>query len=98
MQIGYVNGKVAGFNLSFIKENIPIFSLDKFGNIGDLYVKKEFRGLGISTKFKNNAFKWFKSKGLKYASIQLWDKNKNAHNIYRKWGFEDSQIIMRRKL
>ena len=98
VQIAYVNDKIAGFNLSFVKENIPIFSLDKFGNIGDLYVKKEFRGLGISSKFKNNAFKWFKKIGLKYATIQVWKKNIKSHEIYENWGFEDVQIIMRKKL
>lgn len=98
VQIGYVDNKIAGFNLSFVKDNIPVFSLEKIGNIGDLYVKKEFRGLGISSKFKNNAIKWFKKKGLNYASIQVWDKNIKSKEIYKNWGFEDVHIEMRKKI
>ena len=98
VQLAYVDDKLAGFNFSHITENIPIFSIEKFGTIGDLFIKKEFRGLKISSEFKNNAIKWFKSRKIKYISIQVWNNNEKAHNIYKKWGFYDINTQMRKKL
>lgn len=96
--IAFVDDTSAGYNLNFIKSNIPIFTLEKTGHIGDLFVKKEFRGLKISSKFKNLAFIWFKSKKVKYASLQVWHQNEYAHNIYRNWGFIDMHVEMRKKI
>jgi GNAT superfamily N-acetyltransferase len=30
-----------------------------------VYIQEEYRGNGISSKLKDEAFKWFKSKGIK---------------------------------
>ncbi|MEW6295223.1 MAG: GNAT family N-acetyltransferase [Candidatus Diapherotrites archaeon] len=93
-----MDGMPAGYTLIFIKENIPIYKLEKFGYISDLFVKKEFRGKNISSKLKEKAIEWFKKKGLKHASIALWSDNTKAHSIYKKWGFFDQHIEMRKKL
>jgi len=98
IHIAEVDGKPVGYSLSFIKNTIPIFKMKKIGYISDLFVKKEFRGMGISTKLKDEAIKWFKKKGMKHASIMVYTDNKFAHSIYKKWGFFDFHLEMRKKI
>ncbi len=63
--------------------------------MSDLYVKKGFRGMGIASAFKKEAFRWFRKKGVKYASIMFFVGNERAHKIYNKWGFFDFHMEMR---
>jgi ribosomal protein S18 acetylase RimI-like enzyme len=98
VQLAFVDGKVAGYNLNYIQSSNPVFVIDKTGYISDLFVKKEYRGLGISTRFKENAFKFFKKKGLEYASIKVWNANNDAHKIYKNWGFAELHVEMRKRL
>lgn len=89
---------IAGYILVLIKDEIPIFKLKKIGYISDLYVKREFRGLKISSKLKDEAISWLKRKGLKHVSIGLYIDNEFAHSVYKKWGFFDYKLEMRRKM
>ena len=98
VDIAEVNEEIAGYSLSFIKNIPPVYNLDRIGHISDLYVKKKFRGKGISTMLKDESFRFFKRKGLKYVSIMVQRQNNDAHSIYKKWGFFDFHIDMRRKL
>ena len=45
--------KIAGYLITIIKKNIPIFKLEKLAEITDLYIKEEFRGKGISNKLRD---------------------------------------------
>ena len=92
------DGKIIGYCLCRIKRNIPIFKVTHLGHIGDLYVKKEYRKLGISSMFKNEALKWFKSKGIKYSSIMVSPENSRARGIYKKWGFTDYHLELRKRI
>ncbi len=96
--IAEVNGEPIGYNMSHIKPDIPIFEIDKLGLVSDMFVKKRHRGSKISSMFKENAFNWFKKKGVKYASIILHAPNSYAHSVYKNWGFIDHKIEMRKKL
>lgn len=98
IQIAFVDKKIAGYNLNYVQSSNPVFVIDKTGYISDLFVKKEYRGLKISSKFKENAFRFFKKKNLNYASIKVWPDNLYAHKIYKKWGFSDIHVEMRKKI
>jgi GNAT superfamily N-acetyltransferase len=91
-------GKLVGYNLLGIKNNVPIFRIEKTGHFHDLFVKKEYRGKKISSMLKEEAVKWFKKKGVKYLSIDVYSGNEHAHNIYKKWGFFDYHIGMRKRI
>ncbi|MBU0758417.1 MAG: GNAT family N-acetyltransferase [Nanoarchaeota archaeon] len=90
--------KMVGYSLNFIKDNIPVFAVEKIGHISDLYVAPEFRGKGISSKFKDMATDWFKKKGMTVASIEVYNENSYAHSIYNKWGFFDSHIELKKMI
>jgi GNAT superfamily N-acetyltransferase len=94
--IAEVDGRAAGYCLAYIKENIPVFKLTKLGYISDMFVKKEFRNLRLSSAFKDETLKWFKEKGINHVSLAVNDGNDYARAVYRKWGFEDYHIEMRK--
>jgi len=90
--------KPIGYSLSYIKDNIPIFAIEKIGYLSDLYVDKKYRGKKISSKFKDEVFKWLKKKGIKHVSICAYVNNPLALKIYKKWGFFDYHMELRMKL
>ena len=89
---------LVGYILVFIKDELPIYENKKVGYISDLYVKEQFRHKGISTQLVDKAMGWFKQKKLKFAAIPLYAANKHAYQIYKKYGFMDYKLEMRRKV
>jgi GNAT superfamily N-acetyltransferase len=98
IHVAEAEGKPVGYALSFIKKNNPVYRLERMGHISDLFVIKEYRGLGISSMFKNEAVKWFKRKGVEYISLSVSKENRKAHHIYDRWGFLDYRTEMRMKI
>jgi GNAT superfamily N-acetyltransferase len=92
------DGVPVGYSLNIIKPNIPIFRIRKLGHIGDLYLKPGYRGKGIGTRLRGTVFRWFRKKGIKHTSIAVHPINSVSCSIYRKWGFSDYHLEMRRRL
>ena len=84
--------------LFFLPLGIPIFKTEEFGYISDLYVKKGFRKMKLSSKLYAESKEMVQEKGMKYISIAMYPDNKSAHSIYKHWGFFDYHLDMRRKL
>lgn len=98
VNIAEVGGNPAGYSLTFIKKNIMIFTVGKLGHMSDLFVRDKYRGLGISSLLKEEAFRWLKKKGIAHASIMVNPDNPHARGIYKKWGFMEYHVEMRRKV
>jgi len=90
-----VEGDPVGYCLTRIQSTIPIFIVEKIGFINDLFVRKEFRGMGLSSQLKNETIKWLKKKGITHVSVAVFADNEHARKIYKKWGFLDFQVGMR---
>ena len=86
------NDKPVGYCMSIIKDHIPIYKIDKVGYISDLYVEEKFRGKKISSEFKKRSIEFFKRKGMKCATIEVFHKNDSSYNIYKKWGFTEEHV------
>jgi ribosomal protein S18 acetylase RimI-like enzyme len=82
-----IDEKPVGFSTSIIKKNFPIFQLEKFGYIAAIFVREEFRDWGISSKLKDETFKWLRRKGIKKVSLNVLQNNSQAIKVYEKWGF-----------
>lgn len=98
VHIAEADGKAVGYSLIFIIKKKPYYMIREMGYVADLYVRKEFRGRGISSMFRDEAIKWFKSKGLKHVSIDTSFMNTHAHGIYERWGFLDYTREMRMEI
>lgn len=93
--ISEFNRKPVGHMIISIKKSHPIFNMEYYGRINTVYINQESRGMGISTKLKNEAFKWFKSKKINRVSLNVFPDNKVAINAYQKWGLTLSLLEMR---
>lgn len=96
MHIARDGKKIVGYSLLHIKKNIPVYAIGKRGHFGDLYVKKEYRGRGVSSRFKELGLEWFRKKGLKAAVIGLHWGNTKAKKIYEGWRFVPQQLMLAR--
>lgn len=96
--IAEVKGEPVGFSLTIIQNTIPIFVVEKIGAISDLFIKKHFRGRGLSSQLKNETIKWLKKKDITHVTITVNADNKHAHEIYKEWGFLDFQVVLRRAI
>jgi ribosomal protein S18 acetylase RimI-like enzyme len=96
--IAEAGGVAAGYLIVSIKKNPPVYKIDRMGYIDSLFIRKSFRGAGISSRFKEIAVDWFRKKGLAYMSLNVAPQNAHAHSIYRGWGFDEHQIEMRMKI
>lgn len=90
--------KVIGHLICKIEKRAPIYIFEKMGSPETVFVKKEFRNLGIGRKLMDKANEWFKSKNLHYAYLQVHLKNKNALVLYEKFGFVKERYVMYKKL
>jgi ribosomal protein S18 acetylase RimI-like enzyme len=93
--IAEINEEKIGYLLITIRNNFPFFKLKKYGKLQTIYVKEEYRNKGISSKLKDEAFKWCIKKGIKRISLDVLPNNFNAINIYKKWGFSPYLLEMR---
>jgi GNAT superfamily N-acetyltransferase len=96
--IAEVDGKPAGYVLCNIKENVPVYTIDKLGYIVDMYVAEKYQGLGISSRLKEKAIEWFKHKRIKHVSLVVFYDNDHAHQVYEKWGFFNYSVEMRKDI
>jgi len=83
------DNKIIGYLCGIIEENL----YEKFGDLGEIFVKKEFRRKGISTKLKDKFIEFLKSKGITLCRIEVNPDNP-AQEVYRKWGFKIDKFRM----
>jgi len=92
-----IDSQLVGFSKIQINHNFPIFRTEIIGRITDLYVRKEFRNMSISSELCKSAINWAKDRGAQYISAGLFKENALAHLIYERMGFFDFHVEMRRK-
>ncbi len=90
-----LNGaEIVGSGYGLIKENKSHFAEKKFGHVGFMYVKSEFRGQGISSLVLDAIFNWFKAHNIRETRLQVYPNNHNAIKAYEKVGFKKNLIEM----
>lgn len=87
--VAELDGEVVGTVSGWINNHKNSLFEDKckIGTFGYLVVKKEFQNKGISSKLKNEIFKWFKSRKCDFVTLEV-NKNNPAKKIYEKWKFK----------
>ena len=85
MKVALIDGKPAGFIISFIPEP---GSRGPYATIGCLGVFPEYRRRGIASAFIGDALRLFKANGCKYAYVGTPERNIKAIRLYEKLGFK----------
>ena len=78
----------------FIK---PLTPNSKIGFIDGVYVDEEYRGKGIATKLINEAINMTKEE-YDYMEINVMINNQAAYNLYKKLGFYDLRVTLRKDI
>lgn len=91
------DGKIVGYSYNVVRDRGELFGVNT-GIISHLYVEPKYRGIGISRMLIDEAYKWFRKRKSEYVCIFLTTDNKNAYEIYQKWGFRKYAFEMRKKL
>jgi len=78
-----------------VRNKVKTFPLQ--GWVRSLYVAKKYRKLGIGRKLFACAVDYFKMKRCHYLSLNVVSTN-CAKDIYKKWGFEEFTLTMKRKI
>jgi GNAT superfamily N-acetyltransferase len=88
--VGYYNG--------WIKEKSGWYRMREIAHLESLIVAAEHRGKGYSTLMAKDFFAWARTKGVTICQLEVWAKNVDAIDIYKKWGFEIDELIMWKKI
>jgi len=86
-------GKIIGYLCGIIEEN----PYEIYGNMGEAFVKKEYRNKGISTKLKDKFLDFLKNKGINLCRLDVNPDNP-AQDVYKKWGFKIDKYRMSLKI
>ncbi len=87
--------KCIWFIFWYIKETNWLYTEKRvFWNISHLFVSKEFRWKWISTKLKSRFIEFMKEKDINELRLKVYDNNKKAQEIYKKWWFNTLKIEM----
>jgi len=89
--VGYCNGWI-------YKADWLQYKNVKLGYISDCFILKEYRRMGIARKLIGKMLKWFKSKKIRISYLEVYLKNKNAHNVWGRLDFKDLEINMRKMI
>ena len=93
-----VNNRIVGYMTAYIKNRPPVYEIEKVGLIGDAYVLPNYRRQGIFTKLLEKIIEWMKEKEVDYVEHPVASKNELGLITWRKKGFEDFMIFMRKKI
>jgi ribosomal protein S18 acetylase RimI-like enzyme len=66
--------------------------------VSQVYVKPAYRGRRLTRRMLRGAFRWFGSRGIKWASLYVMDDNRDAIDAWKKMGFGHVAHYMGRKI
>ena len=81
-----------------IYRSLRIFGYRKRGHLSNLYVTKKARKRGIGQRLVNEAIRWCKSRKIKEVTLEIFEKNVSALNLYNKLGFRNYSVKMIKKI
>jgi ribosomal protein S18 acetylase RimI-like enzyme len=87
-----------GFVLVEVHTDSPLYRHRRWAEIVGLYVTPEYRGSNVAQLLMDHAYDWALQHNLRIMQLYVTAANERAQSFYRKQGFEDCQLIMRRSL
>jgi GNAT superfamily N-acetyltransferase len=82
-----------GFLTASIEIDKGIMQPKRLGFIGFVFVRRPFRGQGISTLMMRETLAWFAKRKVKNVCLTVIADNKPARAIWKRWGFVDFSVF-----
>ncbi len=96
--VAEVDNKIIGFARAGLRKRSPIFRIKRYGHIDDVYIIPAYRRRRIADHLLKECFRWFCTRGVEYAELSVHAKNTVGRNAWKKYGFKEAMIHMRKKL
>lgn len=100
--IALIDDKVVGFALSYVwgkpKYMPSIIENTQTVELDELYVNSKYRNQSIGTLLINEVIKTYRDIKCTHMVIGLFSSNKRAYKLYKKYGFKDNIIELKREL
>jgi ribosomal protein S18 acetylase RimI-like enzyme len=90
--------RLAGFLVATIEREIPIYRLDEFGFIHDVWVEPEFRKQGVGKALAESAVSRFRQLGVRQIRLDTAAENEPARRLFASAGFRPSVVEMLREI
>jgi ribosomal protein S18 acetylase RimI-like enzyme len=87
------DGKIVGHAIGEIKKNPTGLLEEKHGEVGEIFIKKEYRRTGLGKQFIDDILDWLKTKKIKRVVVDFDSKNGIARTAYKKMGFSPFKEI-----
>ena len=87
-------GHLVGFLVGQVESEIPIYRLDRFGFIHDLWVEEAYRNEGIARQMVTLAIERFTETGVAQVRLDTAAKNEVARKLFASCGFRPSTTEM----
>lgn len=88
------NKQVVAFLVATVEREIPIYRLQEYAFIHDLWVEEEYRQAGIAKAMVMQAIERFNSIGVKQIRLDTTVANEAARRLFSSCGFRVSTIEM----
>ncbi|GAA0718781.1 hypothetical protein GCM10009430_17340 [Aquimarina litoralis] len=93
--VAEINGEIVGSGYGQIRDRKVFFKETAMGYIGFMFVKEDYRGMGVSQNIIKHLSDWFRSKNIYELHLDVYDQNPRAIKAYEKAGFEKYLVKMR---
>jgi len=96
--VAVCNNKIVGSGYVRIENSKPYLKHNQHAYLGFMFVKPEYRGVGIVQSIIEHFKDWTRSKNLSELRLGVYSKNDRAIKEYEKVGFENHLIEMRMQI
>lgn len=88
------DGKIAGFLVATVEREVPIYELQEYAFIHDLWVEEQYRKLGLAKGLVKGAIAHFQSLGVSQIRLDTATPNETARQLFQACGFRPSTVEM----
>jgi ribosomal protein S18 acetylase RimI-like enzyme len=85
---------LVGFIVGTVEKPIPIYRIDRFGFIHDLWVEEDYRNEGIARQMTMLAMEKFRDMGVHQIRLETAAANEPARKLFASCGFRDCATEM----
>ena len=96
--IAIVNKNIIGMIISRIYRSLKTMGYERRASMGNLFVKKEYRGKGIAKKLFNRLIKWANTNKVKRITLSVYHEKEPIKEMYHRLGFKEYSLSMHKKL
>ena len=90
--------RLVGYMVAQKQRRPPLYHHTRVAYLSDAFVDEAHRGQGVLRRFVDELQAWCSREGITAIDVQIFERNKNAQEVYRHLGFHDYRIVFRKEV